>query len=118
MLQHPAHVEARVLSIRGSDIDSHLLRSNGVGELYTYLPLTQKNREQLLAVPPSSKENTDYGFSVGRAAFKFNVAVGKWTTLALRVKVNSIGHEDGARQPQFFSLFSAYGFIRGNPALG
>jgi hypothetical protein len=73
----------------------NLRRSKGVGELYTYLPLTPNNREVLLAVPPSSKENSDYGFSVGRDAFRFDIAVGKWISLAFRVKLNSIGAEDG-----------------------
>ncbi|KAJ6504722.1 polysaccharide lyase family 14 protein [Mycena vitilis] len=70
-------------------------RSKGLGELYTYLPLTPTNRERLLAVPPSSKENSDYGFSVGRNAFKFDIAVGNWVSLAFRVKLNSIGCDDG-----------------------
>ncbi|KAJ7845417.1 polysaccharide lyase family 14 protein [Mycena olivaceomarginata] len=70
-------------------------RSKGLGELYTYLPLTPTNRERLLAVPPSSKENSDYGFSVGRNAFKLDIAVGKWVSLAFRVKLNSIGCDDG-----------------------
>ncbi|KAJ7064406.1 hypothetical protein B0H15DRAFT_794682, partial [Mycena belliarum] len=70
-------------------------RSKGLGELYTYLPLTPSNRDRLLAVPPSSKENSDYGFSVGRNAFKFDPAVGKWISLAFRVKLNAVGCEDG-----------------------
>ncbi|KAJ6583931.1 polysaccharide lyase family 14 protein [Mycena vulgaris] len=70
-------------------------RSKGLGELYTYLPLTPNNREKLLAVPPSSKENSDYGFSVGRNAFQFDSAVGKWISLAFRVKLNAVGSEDG-----------------------
>ncbi|KAJ7690344.1 polysaccharide lyase family 14 protein [Mycena rosella] len=70
-------------------------RSKGLGELYTYLPLTANNRERLLAVPPSSKENSDYGFSVGRSAFKFDIAVGKWVSLSFRVKLNTVGAEDG-----------------------
>ncbi|KAJ6624152.1 hypothetical protein B0H10DRAFT_2174541 [Mycena sp. CBHHK59/15] len=73
-------------------------RSKGVGELYTYLPLTPQNREKLLSVPPSSKENADYGFSVGRGAFKFDIAVGKWVSLAFRVKLNGIGANNGEVQ--------------------
>ncbi|KAJ7617443.1 polysaccharide lyase family 14 protein [Mycena polygramma] len=70
-------------------------RSKGLGELYTYLPLTPTNGERLLTVPPSSKENSDYGFSVSRNAFKFDIAVGEWVSLAFRVKLNSIGCDDG-----------------------
>ncbi|KAJ7133559.1 hypothetical protein C8R44DRAFT_772670, partial [Mycena epipterygia] len=63
---------------------------NGLGELYKYL-------SSLLAVPSSSKENSDYGFSVGRSAFNFDVAVGEWASLSLafRVKLNAIGCDDG-----------------------
>ncbi|KAK7022158.1 polysaccharide lyase family 14 protein [Favolaschia claudopus] len=68
-------------------------RSKGVGELYTYLPLTPGNRERLISVPPSSKENSDYGSSVGRDAFRFTA--GKWLSLAFRVKLNSVGCGDG-----------------------
>ncbi|KAJ7213993.1 polysaccharide lyase family 14 protein [Mycena pura] len=70
-------------------------RAQGLGELYTYLPLTPSNRARLLAVPPMSKENPDYGVSVGRGAFTFTRAVGGWISLAFRVKLNAVGHEDG-----------------------
>ncbi|KAG6848784.1 hypothetical protein C0991_012503, partial [Blastosporella zonata] len=53
-------------------------RPKSAGELYTYLPLTAANSTALLSVPPQSKQNTDYGFSVGRGAFHFDVAVGRW----------------------------------------
>ncbi|KAF7364797.1 Polysaccharide lyase family 14 protein [Mycena venus] len=62
-------------------------RSKGLGELYTYLPLTPTNRERLLAVPPSSKENSDYGFSVGRGAFNFDIAAGKWVSPSVSCQV-------------------------------
>ncbi|KAJ7643701.1 hypothetical protein FB45DRAFT_987522 [Roridomyces roridus] len=64
-------------------------RAKGNGELYTYLPLTPHNRD------PPSLQNNDYGFSVGCAAFNFDVAVGRWITLAFRVKLNNVGSEDG-----------------------
>ncbi|KAJ7464742.1 polysaccharide lyase family 14 protein [Mycena galericulata] len=70
-------------------------RSKGQGELYTYLPLTPSNRERLLAVPPLSEQNAQYGLSVGRNAFQFDPAVGKWISLAFRVKLNAVGSEDG-----------------------
>jgi len=73
-------------------------RSKSSGELYAYLPLTSNNASRLLAVPPISKENADYGFSVGRDAFKFDVAVGQWVSLAFRVKLNTVGSEDGEIQ--------------------
>ncbi|KAG6863422.1 hypothetical protein C0991_005884, partial [Blastosporella zonata] len=36
------------------------------------------NSTALLSMPPQSKQNTDYGFSVRRGAFHFDVAVGRW----------------------------------------
>ncbi|TFK45411.1 hypothetical protein OE88DRAFT_1216631 [Heliocybe sulcata] len=67
-------------------------RQSGQGELYAYLPLTPTNASRLLEVP-SSKQNPDYGFSVGRGLFNFRA--GEWTTVAQRVKLNDIGHENG-----------------------
>lgn len=57
--------------------------------------MTSNNASRLLAVPPVSKENADYGFSVGRDAFKLDAAVGQWVSLAFRVKLNTVGLEDG-----------------------
>ncbi|KAJ7643707.1 polysaccharide lyase family 14 protein [Roridomyces roridus] len=68
-------------------------RPKGQGELYTYLPLTDRNQQQLSAVPPYSTGNAQYGFSVGRNAFNFDV--GRWITLAFRVKLNDVGSENG-----------------------
>ncbi|KAF9007072.1 polysaccharide lyase family 14 protein [Cyathus striatus] len=70
-------------------------RAKSEGELYAYVPLTAHNKNALLAVPPLSKENADYGFSVGRGSFKFDCAVGKWVTVAFRVKLNDVGEENG-----------------------
>jgi len=49
-------------------------RQNSLGELYAYIPLTDTNRKQLLAVPPRSIANPDFGFSVGRGSFRFRTA--------------------------------------------
>ncbi|KAG7091566.1 hypothetical protein E1B28_010591 [Marasmius oreades] len=68
-------------------------RQNGTGELYTYLPPTENNKKQLLAVPPVSRANNDYGFSVGRGSFTF--VKGTWVCIALRLKMNTVGEEDG-----------------------
>ncbi|KIK68210.1 polysaccharide lyase family 14 protein [Collybiopsis luxurians FD-317 M1] len=68
-------------------------RAEGAGELYTYLPLTQNNTDRLLAVPPLSIENSDFGDSVGRGAF--TIPVGRWMSVALRMKLNQVGCEDG-----------------------
>ncbi|PIL32927.1 hypothetical protein GSI_05045 [Ganoderma sinense ZZ0214-1] len=65
----------------------------GVGELYAYLPQTDRNTERLLLVPPQSIQHPDYGFSVGRGAFSFTP--GQWTRVTQRVKMNSFGKQDG-----------------------
>ncbi|KAJ8697260.1 hypothetical protein PTI98_007057 [Pleurotus ostreatus] len=70
-------------------------RANAIGELYAYLPLTPNNEAQLAAVPPYSRQNADYGFSVGRGSFCLDAAVGQWIALAFRVKLNDVGSENG-----------------------
>ncbi|KAL0574095.1 hypothetical protein V5O48_007854 [Marasmius crinis-equi] len=68
-------------------------RQNGAGELYTYLPQTENNKSRLLAVPPLSRGNNDYGYSVGRGSFTFEK--GRWMCISLRVRMNNVGQEDG-----------------------
>ncbi|KAG8862228.1 hypothetical protein FRB96_001807 [Tulasnella sp. 330] len=68
-------------------------RRNGDGEIYAYLPLTEENTDVLCKVPPKSEQNPDYGFSVGRGAWRFKP--GKWTVIAQRVKLNDIGVANG-----------------------
>ncbi|KII95657.1 polysaccharide lyase family 14 protein [Plicaturopsis crispa FD-325 SS-3] len=67
-------------------------RANGAGELYAYMPPTQSNTRALLSVPNSIK-NPDYGISVGRGAWTFQAGV--WTAVAIRVRLNDLGSEDG-----------------------
>ena len=76
-------------------------RSGGKGEIYAYILPNKSNMDRLLEVPPESLENPDYGFSVGRGAFKF--PKGAWTTIAERVKLNTVGKVDG----QYFALSSS-----------
>ncbi|KAL4259093.1 hypothetical protein AB1N83_007832 [Pleurotus pulmonarius] len=73
-------------------------RAQAIGELYTYLPLTPNNEAQLAAVPPYSRQNADYGFSVGRGSFCLDGAVEQWIALAFRVKLNDVGLENGEIQ--------------------
>ncbi|THH27546.1 hypothetical protein EUX98_g6647 [Antrodiella citrinella] len=68
-------------------------RENGAGELYAYLPHHAPNPEQMVKVPPKSVQHPDYGFSVGMGSFYF--APGVWTTVAERLKMNTIGQADG-----------------------
>lgn len=65
----------------------------GQGELYTYLPPTDNNTSLLLAIPPKSIRNPDYGFSVGRGSFNFTA--GAWNTVSERVRLNDVGVENG-----------------------
>jgi hypothetical protein len=70
-------------------------RSSGKGELYAYLPLDHPNTDYtLLAVPPYSARNDDYGFSIGRGSWKFQAGV--WNTMTEHVKLNTPGAENGA----------------------
>jgi len=68
-------------------------RQEGSGEIYTYMPEFEKNTRELLAVPPKSYGNHQYGFSVGRGAFIF--PRGRWLTVAERVKLNDPAEENG-----------------------
>ncbi|TDL21294.1 hypothetical protein BD410DRAFT_724617 [Rickenella mellea] len=61
-------------------------RTNGTGELYAYVPLTDDNANILSIVPPLSILNTDYGWSVGRGAWTF--PSGEWVTVAERIKLS------------------------------
>jgi len=70
-----------------------LYRQGGSGEIYAYMPEFEKNSKELLAVPPKSYGNHQFGFSVGRGAFVFSP--GRWVTIAERVKLNDPGEENG-----------------------
>ncbi|TDL14743.1 hypothetical protein BD410DRAFT_858017 [Rickenella mellea] len=74
-------------------------RLNGTGEVYAYLPLTEKNNAVMLAVPPMADANPDYGFSVGRGSFKF--PAGEWVTVAERIKMNDPSKTNGEVQLWF-----------------
>ena len=67
--------------------------SNGIGELYSYLPLTSNNAKVLANVPPKTVENNNYGFSVGRGAWTFHR--GAWNTIAERILLNDPGKSNG-----------------------
>lgn len=70
-------------------------REDGEGELYTYLPPVPSNDKALSAVPPRSIKNTDYGYSVGRGAFSLKDAVNRWMSVAIRIRLNQPGKQDG-----------------------
>jgi hypothetical protein len=93
VLRPAADVEvelSRILTLNGN---SQYSRPAGDGEIYAYMPLDDANDKNLLRVPPLSKRNPDYGFSVGRGAFQFTP--GKWVTVAQRVRLNDPARADG-----------------------
>ncbi|TDL21278.1 hypothetical protein BD410DRAFT_790052 [Rickenella mellea] len=70
-------------------------RTNGAGELYTYVQSNDVNNKVLSNVPNSIK-NPDYGFSVGRGSWSF--PAGQWITVAERIKLNDPGQANGEVQ--------------------
>ena len=81
-------------------------RENGIGELYAYLPQNATNVAAMLAVPPRSIQHPDYGFSVGRGAWRFET--GKWTTVAERVRMNAVGVANGAFPLRIYALWRSW----------
>jgi len=75
-------------------------RAYGLGELYTYLPLTARNEDVLKNIPPMYVGNPEFGLSVGRGAYNWQKAVGNWISVAFRIKLNDVGKTNG-----IFSLF-------------
>lgn len=86
---------------------SRAYSKGGQGELYTYLPHTENNTSLLLAIPPKSIRNPDYGFSVGRGSFNFTA--GAWNTVSERVRLNDVGVENG--ESWYFGNFSCVRLI-------
>ncbi|KAI0915374.1 hypothetical protein AcV5_003865 [Taiwanofungus camphoratus] len=81
-------------SHRDACFDLRLMwRADGAGELYAYLPQLPSNTARLAAVPPLSVAHADYGFSVGRGAWRFSA--GRWHAVAQRVRLNAPGRADG-----------------------
>lgn len=76
-------------------------RSEGKGEIYAYLVPDSRNTDVLTNVPPRSKQNADYGFSVGQGAFRLSLEneaggdIDPWLTIVERVKLNDPGVANG-----------------------
>ena len=72
-------------------------RTNGEGELYTYLPSHEnpgfEANRALCNVAPSSNCNSSYGASVGRGTFNFKS--GEWNTVSQRLRLNDVGRSNG-----------------------
>jgi len=72
-------------------------RTDGAGELYTYLPPSDIPRfaanKAICKVKPVSDCNPTYGASVGRGSFSF--AAGKRTYVSQRVRLNDVNQANG-----------------------
>lgn len=68
-------------------------RTNGAGEMYTYLPPSYSANDAVCDVAPFSTCNSVYGASVGRGSYKFEA--GKSTTVSMRVRLNDVNAENG-----------------------
>jgi hypothetical protein len=71
-------------------------RKDGEGEVYTYLPPSFSANDVQCSVKPFSTCNPTYGASVGRGSYKFPPGVR--TTVAQRVRLNTVGETDGQIQ--------------------
>ena len=94
-------------------------RTDGTGELYTYLPPdTTDNQANLDNVKPISLCNPTYGYFVGRASFKF--VPGTRTTIGEHMRLNDIGQQNG--ELELFvngdSIFSVTGLTVRTASLG
>lgn len=67
-------------------------RTEGEGEVYTYLPLTSANQKAQLKVK-GTVGNPEYGISVGRGAYSF--AAGEWVSVAEHITLNDPGQNNG-----------------------
>ncbi|KAL7282902.1 hypothetical protein ACG7TL_002318 [Trametes sanguinea] len=68
-------------------------RTDGAGELYTYLPPDYSANQAVCDIPPFSTCNDVYGASVGRGSFDW--ATGGRTTISQRVRLNDVGQQNG-----------------------
>ncbi|KAI0818500.1 hypothetical protein BC629DRAFT_1278600 [Irpex lacteus] len=71
-------------------------RTNGAGELYTYLPPDFTQNQAVCDIAPFSTCNDVYGASVGRGSFDWKT--GGRTTVAQRVRLNDAGQSNGELQ--------------------
>ena len=93
-------------------------RTNGAGELYTYLPPDYSENDAVCDIPPYSTCNSVYGASVGRGSFTWKT--GGRTTIAQRVRLNDAGQANG--ELELFangkSLFTVGGLVLRDSSAG
>ena len=68
-------------------------RTNGAGELYTYLPPDFSQNQAVCHIPPYSTCNDVYGASVGRGSFSWKT--GGRSIISQRVRLNDVGKTNG-----------------------
>ncbi|KAI0738028.1 hypothetical protein C8Q80DRAFT_292160 [Daedaleopsis nitida] len=93
-------------------------RTDGKGELYTYLPSSYQANKAVCNVAPESDCNDTYGASVGRGSFNFKA--GTRTTIGQRVKLNDVGKENGELElfVEGKSIFTVNGLVFRNSDSG
>jgi hypothetical protein len=69
-----------------------MFRTNGMGELYTYLDQS-KQVPGFCKIPPLTICNPSYGDSIGRGAIQFTP--GQWTTVKQTITLNTPGMNNG-----------------------
>lgn len=70
-------------------------RTDGAGELYTYLPPDFTENQAVCNIPPFSTCNSVYGASVGRGSFSWGTGNGNRTVMSQRVRLNDVGQANG-----------------------
>jgi hypothetical protein len=70
-----------------------MFRTNGMGEIYNYLPTSISQGNGYCETAPYSTCSPDYGDSIGRGAFSW--VTGSWNVVAIRVKLNDVGQSNG-----------------------
>lgn len=89
-------------------------RTNGAGEMYTYLPPANEtgfSENGKLCSLPDSDCNDTFGASIGRGNYTWTP--GQWTTVAERVKLNDVGKANGELELFFngTSVISVNGLV-------
>ncbi|EGG05352.1 family 14 polysaccharide lyase [Melampsora larici-populina 98AG31] len=69
-----------------------MFREGGMGELYLYAP-KKKQGPNVCKIPPKSYCNAEYGYSIGRGAWKF--VPGSWTDVRQDIWLNTDGLPNG-----------------------
>lgn len=67
-------------------------REDGDGEIYAYLPTSEQRDD--LCDEDNNVCNSDYGYSLGRGAFKFDT--GSWVSVRQVLSMNTVGKQDGS----------------------